>query len=127
MIDQQQANQLLLVGWLLMLIALVIYARRNADQTGEYLTRYGKRYSPDVPLGLSVADFRARYGGRPDLLLAEAPRMLWRTLRAYTPQQDPELEALRRVSGPSPFRIIGLWIILSLVLLPLIVIAVSRV
>ena len=124
MLDQQQANELLFVGWILVLIALVIVMIRSGDR-GEYLKRYAERYSRDLPLAMSFKEMRLRYDFRADRFLLEAPRIVWRSLRAYTPQQDPELEALRRSSGPGLFFIFGVWI-LSLVLLPMIILVIAR-
>jgi hypothetical protein len=123
-LDLEQANELLFAGWILVLIALVIFMIRPNDR-GEYLKRYAERYSPDLPLGLSYEEMRLRYDFRADRFLSEAPRIVWRSLRAYTPQQDPELEALRRASGPGPFLFLGVWI-LSLILLPIIILVIAR-
>ena len=123
-LDQQQANELLFAGWVFVLITLWIYGSRHGDR-GHYLKRYAERHSPDLPLGMSYEEMRLRYALRPGLFLLEAPRIMWRSVRAYTPQQDPELEALRRASGPSPFLILGLWI-LSAILLPMIILVIAR-
>jgi hypothetical protein len=49
-LDQQQANELLFAGWILVLIALAIFMIRSGDR-GAYLKRYAERYSRDLPLG----------------------------------------------------------------------------
>lgn len=123
-LDQQQANELLFAGWLLVLIALAIYGSRRGDR-GDYLRRYAERHSRDLPLGMSYEEIRLRYMLRPGLFLLEAPRIVWRSVRAYTPQQDPQLEALRRASGPNPLLILGVWV-LSLMLLPVIVLVIGN-
>lgn len=124
LLDTQQANALLFAGWILVMIGLVTYLIRRSDR-GEYLKRYAERYSPDLPLGMSDQEMRLRYAVRPDLFLSEAPRIIWRSLRAYTPQRDADLEALRRASGPGPFLILGIWT-LSLILLPMIILVIAR-